>query len=130
MTCHIGTNVIACGPPGVYRRAIRSCPVCERRHRFVISWDGAWYGETLYGSCGDHWQDGELGSRPFRKGWRKEAQVAFRNRWANTASPEAYDRYVRADCSLAVRRSSPRSERKAIRKRVVAYELIRRERVG
>lgn len=129
MTCRIGTNVIACGPPGVYRRAILRCGPCDRRHRFVISWDGAWYGETLHGACGDRWQDGEMAPRPFERGWRKEAQEKFRARWEHAASIELYDRYRMADRSTALAKSN-RQVIKAFRKRAVVAELIRRERVA
>lgn len=77
------------------------CGVCVRRHRFVERWDGAWYGTTDYGSCGDRWQDGELGSRPFRPGWRKEAQDRFRAMWENAAPTNLYNRYINADIRLA-----------------------------
>lgn len=131
MTCRrIGTAIV-CGPPGIYRRAIKFCPVCDRRHRFVISWDGAWYGTTLYGSCGDSWQDGELGYRPFRRGWRKEAQEHFRAMWDHAASREAYDRYVEADGAIySPHVRSQRQERKAFRRLAIAAELIRRERAA
>lgn len=105
MPCEIGTNVIVCGPPrGVYYRSIGSCPACERRHRFITRWDGAWYGTTEYGSCGDRWQDGEMAPRPFERGWRKEAQEHFRAMWDNAAPRSLYNAYVRADCNMAIGR--------------------------
>lgn len=123
-------SVIICGPPrGVYRRSILHCYECDRRHRFIVRWDGAWYGTTEYGSCGDSWQDGILSSRPFRRGWRKEAQRQFRAMWANAASPEAYERYTHADRAMyGPHVRSVRQERKAIRRLQIAHELIRRER--
>lgn len=130
MTCHIGPGAIICGPPhGVYRRMIRYCPVCERRRRFIVRWDGAWYGTTLHCACGDSWQDGELLERPFQRGWRKKEQERFRAMWDNAASVEAYNRYVRADDSFATARTD-RQAIKAARKRAVALELIRRERAA
>ena len=102
-TCEVGTNVIACGPPrGVYHRRIQDCPECKRRHRFVIRWDGAWYGTTDYGSCGDYWQEDWRGPRPARRGWRKEAQEQFRAMWDNAAPRDLYDAYVNADIELTL----------------------------
>lgn len=96
-------GVIVCGPPrGVYRRAIRQCPICKRRRRAIVRWDGAWYGTTDYCACGDSWQDGELGYRPFQKGWRKKAQERFRAMWDNAAPRPLYDAYVDADIRLAM----------------------------
>lgn len=103
MTCRNLGGAIVCGPPpGVYYRKISHCPICERRRRTVIRWDGAWYGTTVYCACGDRWQDGELVPRPFRKGWRKEAQQSFRAMWDNAAPRDLYDAYVRADRAFAI----------------------------
>lgn len=130
MVCRNLGGVIACGPPpGVYRRAIEFCPECDRRHRFVIRWDGAWYGTTDYGSCGDYWQEDWRGPRPFERGWRAKAQEHFRRLWDGACSREAYDRYVRADVSVySPHIKSRRQERKAFRRVAIAAELIRRER--
>jgi hypothetical protein len=78
------------------------CPVCKRKRRFVITWDGAWYGSTLYCACGDRWQDGELGPRPSQRGWREEAQQRFRAMWDNAAPRALYDAYTAADCRFAM----------------------------
>lgn len=129
MPCSIGTNVIVCGPPGVYMRRVIHCPACNRRHRFVVSWDGAWYGSTYYGLCGDAWQDGEMAPRPFERGWRREAQVRAAEMWKYAASPEGFRRYQVADRSLATAKND-RQVTKAIRKRAAAMELIRRERAS
>lgn len=103
MTCrNLGGGVIACGPPpGVYTRMMRHCPECNRRHRFIEHWDGAWYGTTLYGGCGDMWQDGEPWQRPFEKGWRKKAQERFRAMWQHAAPRDLYDAYIEADVRIA-----------------------------
>lgn len=104
MTCrNLGGGVIVCGPPpGVYHRMIRHCPICERKRRFVVRWDGAWYGHTVYCACGDRWMDGEMAPRPFKKGWRKEAQSYFRALWDSAAPRDLYDAYTKADCDMAV----------------------------
>lgn len=99
MPCEIGTNVIICGPPrGVYkRREAQDCPECDDQHGFVVRWDGAWYGQTLYGACGDTWQDGFRMERPFQRGWRKKAQQEFQQMWDHAVPDELYGRYVDAD---------------------------------
>lgn len=132
MTCRNLGGVIVCGPPpGVYKRAIKFCPVCDRRHRFVVRWDGAWYGTSLYGACGDTWQDGELGYRPFQRGWRKKAQDRFHAMWDGATTAAAYERYVRADAMLySPHIKSRRQERKADRRRAWALELVRRGRAA
>ena len=132
MTCHNVGGVIVCGPPaGVYNRSILPCGACKRRHRFIVRWDGAWYGYTFFGGCGDRWADGEMYPRPFRRGWRKKAQAEFRRQWEHACSPEAFERYVRADRALyGPHVQSFRQERKAIRRIAIAHELIRRERAA
>lgn len=104
MVCDFSVpGMVICGPPrGVYHRAIRQCYECKRRHRFIITWDGAWYGTTLFGSCGDRWMDGELGYRPFEKGWRKKAQEQFRDMWQHAAPIELFNAYADADVRFAV----------------------------
>lgn len=129
MVCRNLGGVIACGPPGIYCRRVLYCPECNRRHRFVISWDGAWYGTTSYGACGDRWQDGECAPRPFEQSWRKKAQAHFREMWKYAAPRDLYDAYRRADCDAAVARGE-RRWRKAIRKRQVIAEMIRRGRAA
>lgn len=102
MTCRVMGSAIVCGPPpGVYRRAYMDCPVCERRHGCVIRWDGAWYGTTTYGLCGDRWMDGEMAPREWRRGWRKEAIERAREMWKHAAPRDLFDRYARADIRLA-----------------------------
>jgi hypothetical protein len=102
MTCRQVGDVIICGPPpGVYIRRIAVCGECKRRHRFIVQWDGAWYGTTSYGSCGDRWSDGEMWGRPFERGWREKAQKRFREMWENAAPKDLYRAYMMADCDMA-----------------------------
>ncbi|MGZ4519732.1 MAG: hypothetical protein ACXVXW_04855 [Mycobacteriaceae bacterium] len=123
MTCKNYGGVIACGPPpGVYKRRVISCPVCERTHRFIVRWDGAWYGTTLYGSCGDTWMDGEMCPRPFVKGWRNKAQAEFRAMWDSAAPAALYARYVSADCDFAIADDDELT--KAADEREAAHEAI------
>jgi hypothetical protein len=97
--CEIGTNVIMCSRPrGIYRRGPEGyCFECRKPHRFVTMWDGAWYGTTLYGECGDTWQDGFRMERPFRRAWRQAAVKWFERMWENALPAELYNRYVEAD---------------------------------
>ena len=103
MVCRTVGNAIVCGPPqGVYRRAMQKCPECNRMRRFIIRWDGAWYGSTFYCACGDAWQDDWRMPRPFRPGWREEAQAKFRAMWDNAAPVALYEAYTTADCQFAM----------------------------
>jgi len=50
----------------------RKCPVCLKRANILYEFY-EWYGwHVTCLRCGDQWEDGELLSRPFRPGWRKE----------------------------------------------------------
>lgn len=63
-------------------RRIRFCPI-EGRRRRMYGWFQHWYGWTVTClGCGDRWQDGELGARPFKRGWRREAIAAAKKAWA------------------------------------------------
>jgi hypothetical protein len=87
-----------CGPGRTYRRFYADCPICERRRRFVARHDGIYYGETqMCCGCGDSWQDGELGYRPFRPGWRKESIATARRWWAEALTPRQYNAVIRAE---------------------------------
>jgi hypothetical protein len=96
-------NVIVCGPPrGVYKRVgSRRCPECQDAHGFVDRWDGAWYGFTEFGSCGDWWQDGYRARRPFARYWRRDAQRQFQAMWDNAADADLFDAYIEADSQAA-----------------------------
>jgi hypothetical protein len=103
MVCESYGNVIVCGPPrGVYKRIkSKRCPSCEEEHGFVERWDGAYYGVTLYGSCGDTWSDGYRHTRPFARYWRRDAQSRFQSMWDHAAPDELYEQYVKADVEIA-----------------------------
>jgi hypothetical protein len=121
--CENVGGVIICGPPaGVYTRRVLACPECDRRHRFVVQWDGAWYGTTLYGACGDKWADCEMYPRPFQKGWRTKAQERFRAMWDNAAPADLYERYVRADRDFSI--GSDDEWEKAAEERSAAHAAI------
>lgn len=102
MTCHQLGGAIVCGPPrGVYHRLENHCPECDATHGFVETWDGAWYGTTLYGSCGDRWQEGWRAPRPFARYWRRDAQARFQRMWDHAAPDDLYSAYIRADIEMA-----------------------------
>jgi hypothetical protein len=124
MVCAFGTNVVACGPPaGVYQRTMRECGECKRRHRFIERWDGAWYGSTFYGGCGDTWMDGEMLRRPGHKGWRKGAREGFRIMWANAAPADLFNAYADADTRIACAQTDEQASQ-AIDDREAAHAAI------
>jgi hypothetical protein len=93
-------GAVICRPPRLYRRIVRDCPVCKQRRRFVVWWGGMWYGETLTClGCGDSWQDGERGYRPFQRGWRQKAIAQAKATWAQAVTPREYKAAVRAEIS-------------------------------
>ena len=83
-------TVFICGGDVAYRRRILACwGACEgRRRRVVVSY--AWspyYSPTFHCcACGDTWSDGELGYRPFRRGWRKGAIAQSKAMWAGATT--------------------------------------------
>jgi hypothetical protein len=78
-------------------RRIGFCPIEGRRRRFYVRFQH-WYGAEWHClGCGDRWQDGELGSRPFMRGWRKEAIARAKRDWAGvTVSARDRKRAFRA----------------------------------
>lgn len=64
------------------RRSIQFCPVCKGRRRFY-GYFQHWYGWSWHClGCGDRWSgDGELGPRPFARGWRAEAIARHKAWW-------------------------------------------------
>jgi hypothetical protein len=73
-------------------RCIQFCPIEDRRRRFY-GYFQHWYGWSWYClGCGDRWSgEGELGSRPFMRGWRKEA-IARHKAWWDGVTVPARDR--------------------------------------
>lgn len=70
-------------------RELFTCPVCKVENaRIVINHFGnPYYGpKVTCAECGDSWSDGELMERPFRRGWRKEAQAQALADW--NAAPQ------------------------------------------
>lgn len=125
MVCDFSTpGIVICGPPsGVYTRLMRECGECERRHRFIERWDGAWYGSTFYGGCGDVWMDGEACGRPAEKGWRKRAQERFREMWKHAAPTDLFNAYTDADIRLACSNTNEQMTQ-AIEDREAAHAAI------
>lgn len=67
------------------KAAVMHCPTCKRRRRFYC-WFQEWYGwHSTCCACGDCWQDGERGERPFERGWRKEAAGKAAANWNRIA---------------------------------------------
>ena len=100
MILHQTETVTVCGPPpGIHERG--TSPHCKGQ-RAVYTWDGAYYGYTGYCECGDAWSDGYLHERPFRRGWRQEAQREFEKKWATAIPRFLFKRYTRAETGMAL----------------------------
>lgn len=106
MPCAQGGDLVICSPPqGVVRRKVMDCPVCERRTRHVIVWQGAYYAEILTCCrCGDSWSEGWRMERPFARGWRKAAVACAREDWASAMTPGQYRAAVRRDLQSVLTR--------------------------
>ena len=92
-------NGAICGGYGVLERRIRFCPT-EQAERRMVGASAAWYGTTWTClGCGDRWQDGERGSRPFARGWRQrsieQASRLYALALSGAAARSALDRYLR-----------------------------------
>jgi hypothetical protein len=75
------SGAICNGGPTFETRRIQVCPTEGRRRRFYVRFQH-WYGSEWYClGCGDRWQDGERGARPFARGWRQEAIRRAREGW-------------------------------------------------
>jgi len=63
--------------PIAERIVVIDCPTCERpRRAFSLYFE--WYGASLTcAGCGERWEDGGRGERPFQRSWRDESR-----RWA------------------------------------------------
>ncbi len=88
-----------CGGYGLLQRSIRVCPTEGKRARMVDAF-APWYGWTNYCcGCGDRWQDGERGERPFARAWRKDAIARAKKMYAKAlsgaAARSAFDRVLR-----------------------------------
>jgi len=88
-----------CGGYGVLERRIRDCPTENAPRRMVGSF-AAYYGWTITClGCGDRWQDGERGERPFARGWRQRsiahAEKLYALALSGAAARSALHKYVR-----------------------------------
>ena len=63
-----------------------ACGLSDAR-QLVTHPTSGWYAPSTKCACGDEWAEGELMPRPFRRGWRQEAQRKFEKAWA-AAHPE------------------------------------------
>jgi ribosomal protein L37AE/L43A len=77
------SSVIICSPESCTYRAVRYCPTCEKRRRFVAM-VFEWY-PTIWTclGCGDEWSEDGRQPRPFRRGWREDSKAVARERWAS-----------------------------------------------
>lgn len=71
-----------CGGYTYERRRIHYCPTEDRKRRFWVT-GASYYGTTWHClGCGDRWQDGERGYRPYARGWREKAIAEYREAWS------------------------------------------------
>lgn len=87
-----GTTTVgwACGPGRTYRRIYADCPDCASRRRFVIRFDGYYYGETrMCCACGYTEMDG------FPQSGTAESAAWAKEWWDEALSPRAYEAHVR-----------------------------------
>lgn len=84
------STVIICGGTVAQIRTVGQCQgLCRKpTARRIVAFDASpYYDPTVTCECGDSWSSGELMERPFRRGWRKAAQVRFEADWEK-AAPE------------------------------------------
>lgn len=76
------TSLVICMPAVLdkkkWRRVCPSCTFYATHVGFFQEWYG-WSVTCL--NCGEEWQDGEWGERPFVQGWRSKNIEAARKRW-------------------------------------------------
>lgn len=82
-------TVTICSPTVIDKKKWRCiCPSCTFRTThvgFFQEWYG-WHRTCL--NCGEEWQDGEWGERPFEPGWRARNIAAARARWRKHSEKE------------------------------------------
>ena len=88
-----------CGGFAALERRIQQCPT-ENAPRRMVGGFAPWYGWTIYClGCGDRWQDGERGERPFARGWRvraiQQAEALYARALSGAAARSALDRALR-----------------------------------
>ncbi len=88
-----------CGGYWLLQRSIRECPTEGKPARMVDAF-APWYGWTNYCTgCGDRWQDGERGERPFARGWRgdaiRHAEKMYAVALSGAAAKSAFGRVLR-----------------------------------
>lgn len=74
------SGVIICGGTVARIRTVGQCHgLCRKSDaRRIVAFDASpYYDPTVTCECGDSWSTEGLEARPFRRGWRKAAQVRF-----------------------------------------------------
>jgi len=101
MPCDVyADGLTICRAPTAARRRILACPICKKRTRFIETFGGLWYAPVLTCCrCGDSWSDGDLGYRPFARGWRKDAIRKAQEVWHSplTLTPRQYRAKIRKE---------------------------------
>jgi len=82
MTCFSNGTLTVCQPTiQEVKKWRRICRSCTFRATF-LGWHQEWYGwHVTCLNCGEVWQDGEWGERPFERGWRQQNIAAARRVW-------------------------------------------------
>ena len=84
MSCLHSRNgsIVVCAPRIVESKKWRRiCPSCTFRAT-TVGFFAEWYGwHVICLHCGEEWQDGEWGERPFAPGWRQRNIEAAKKRW-------------------------------------------------
>lgn len=88
-------SVVLCGGAVRAERRTRDCPICGIKDSELVTTvlsSAYWDPITTCTNCGDCWSGGELGMRPFRRGWRQKAIAWAVASWeAGCACPVRYD---------------------------------------
>ena len=84
-------NVTLCSNGGAYERGTEACPECGNENaRSLTEWPNfyVYLPGIVLCECGDAWWPEEgRAPRPFKRGWRQEAQRRFERLWG-AAAPE------------------------------------------
>lgn len=80
------TGAICDGGEPFLRRRIAACPIEHKRRRIIGRFQHYYGWEWYCLGCGDRWADGELGERPFERGWRAKAIARHRAMWDRAPS--------------------------------------------
>lgn len=75
--------MVICGVPVRISRMVMTCPSCGIEGWVVSHVQSSPYYSNIYTctNCGDRWDNEELFSRPFKRGWRQESIRKANEAW-------------------------------------------------